>query len=56
MANLIRFDPFREMISMRQVMDRLFDGTVASARARIKAAESEPAAVASESGNGSEPA
>jgi hypothetical protein len=32
MANLIRFDPLREMISGRQVMDRLFDDTVVSAR------------------------
>ncbi|MDP9270260.1 MAG: hypothetical protein M3P14_04705 [Chloroflexota bacterium] len=32
-GNLIRFDPFRGMISMRQVMDRLFDDTVVSPRA-----------------------
>ena len=30
MANLTRFDPFNEMISLRQAMDRLFEDSVVS--------------------------
>jgi HSP20 family protein len=30
MANLIRFDPFSEMISLRQAMDRLFEDSFVS--------------------------
>ncbi|MGZ6373058.1 MAG: Hsp20/alpha crystallin family protein, partial [Candidatus Limnocylindria bacterium] len=30
MANLTRFDPFREMISLRQAMDRLFEDSFVS--------------------------
>ena len=30
MANLTRFDPFREMLTLRQAMDRLFEDSVVS--------------------------
>jgi HSP20 family protein len=30
MANITRFDPFREMLTLRQAMDRLFDDSVVS--------------------------
>lgn len=42
MATITRFDPFREMLTLRQAMDRLFEDSIVS-----------PATLTSMSGNGS---
>lgn len=32
MANITRFDPFRDMVTLRQAMDRLFEDSVVTPR------------------------
>ena len=35
MANLVRWDPFREMISLREAMDRLFEDSIVRPRGSL---------------------
>ena len=39
MANLVRWDPFRDMVSLRDAMDRLFEESFVRPRARLEPAE-----------------